>query len=145
MFLTTLFQVIARAVLGISSVWSEELARFLFVWQVFLGAALLVRDDGLIRITLLTDRSSATVARILRVLTGVATVPFVVVLTWGAYLNMLRNWNTFAPTLDWLRIGYVYLMLFLSGLLMFWYLLVVLVEQARGSTPTAAADSGGRG
>ncbi len=56
MFLITFFQVVSRVVLSTSSVWSEELARLTYVVMVFLGAALLVRDDGLIRVTVLTDR-----------------------------------------------------------------------------------------
>jgi TRAP-type C4-dicarboxylate transport system permease small subunit len=133
MFVITFFQVFARTVLQISSVWSEELARFTYVWMVFLGAALLIKDDGLIRVTVLMDRLGKRAAALLRLITHLATIPFIGVLTWGAWTNTRLNWNTFAPTIDWLRIGYVYLMIFLSGLLMLWYLLVNLVRQARCS------------
>ena len=143
MFLTTFFQVFARTVLQISSVWSEELARFTYVWMVFVGAALLIKDDGLIRVTVLTDRLGKRSAGFLRVLTSLATVPFVIVMTWGAWTNTVLNWNTFAPTIDWLRIGYVYLMIFLSGLLMLWYLVVDLVKEARASVPQAAQATEG--
>ncbi len=133
MFFLTFFQVMARTVFQISAVWSEELARLTYVCMVFLGAAILVKDDGLIRVTVLVDRLSKRGAAILRFVTDLAVVPFVVVITWGAWTNTRLNWNTFAPTVDWLRIGYVYLMVFVSGLIMLWYLLMSLLGQARSS------------
>ena len=138
MFLITFFQVIARTVLQTSSVWSEELARFTYVGMVFLGAALLVKDDRLIRVTVLTDRLGKRFGKIFRLLTDLICVPFVAVMTWGAWTNTRLNWNTYAPTIDWLSIGYVYLMIGLSGLLMLWYLLVNLVQDSRSTFRKAA-------
>jgi len=137
MFFLTFFQVLARTVLQISAVWSEELARLTYVCMVFLGAAVLIKDDGLIRVTVLVDRIGKRSGAILRFLTDLAVVPFVVIITWGAWTNTRLNWNTFAPTVDWLRIGYVYLMIFVSGLIMLWYILMNLVRQARSSLAQA--------
>ncbi|HSB69165.1 MAG TPA: TRAP transporter small permease [Candidatus Methylomirabilis sp.] len=143
MFLTTLFQVVARVILGVSSVWSEELARFLYVWLVFLGAALLIRDDEHIRVGVLTDRMGKRAGSMLRILTILLTLPFVGVLTWGAWTNTWLNWGTYAPTLDWLRIGYIYLMIWLSGLLMLWYLTANFLRQARVAITRLSTSSGG--
>ena len=43
MLLLIFMQVITRYFFGYTFEWSEELARFLFVWVVFLGSALLMR------------------------------------------------------------------------------------------------------
>ena len=102
MFLITFFQVVSRVVLSTSSVWSEELARLTYVVMVFLGAALLVRDDGLIRVTALTDRVGKRTGQIFRIVTDLFCVPFVAVMTWGAWTNTRANWTTYAPTIDWL-------------------------------------------
>jgi len=131
MFLTTFYQVIARVVLGVPSVWSEELARFTYVWMVFLGAALLVRDDGLIRVTVLTDRMARRPAAILKLATDLAALPFIAIMTWGAWTNTRQNWNTYAPTIDWLSIGYVYLVIWISGVLMLGYLAINLYRMTR--------------
>ncbi|HSB78182.1 MAG TPA: TRAP transporter small permease, partial [Candidatus Methylomirabilis sp.] len=136
--------VVARVVLGISSVWSEELARFLYVWVVFLGAALLIRDDEHIRVGVLTDRMSQRTSSMFRMLAILLTLPFVGVMTWGAWTNTWLNWKTYAPTLDWLRIGYIYLMIWLSGLIMLWYLAVSLVQQARAAVTGFSTSSGGQ-
>ena len=137
MFLTTFFQVVARTLL-ISAVWSEELARLTYVWMVFLGAAVLIRDDGLIRVTVLVDRIGKQPARILRILTDIAILPFLAIITWGAWTNTVLNWKTFIPTVDWMRMGYVYLVIFLAGLAMLWYQLTNVVELVRASFQRAA-------
>lgn len=144
MFLTTLFQVVARVILGISSVWSEELARFLYVCLVFVGAIPLLRDDEHIRVAVVLDRLGRRGARLLRLLTILLTVPFIAVMTWGAWMNTRLNWNTFAPTLDWLRIGYIYLVIFISGLLMLCYLGASLFHQVHAAVAESHFPFGGR-
>ena len=136
MFLITFFQVVSRVVLATSSVWSEELARLTYVVMVFLGAALLVRDDGLIRVTVLMDRVGKRAGRIFRIVTDVFCVPFVAVMTWGAWTNARANLITYAPTIDWLSFGYVYLAIFVSGLLMLWYLVGNLIRDTRATLGT---------
>jgi TRAP-type C4-dicarboxylate transport system permease small subunit len=131
MFLITFYQVVARVVLEVPSVWTEELARFTYVWMVFLGAALLVRDDGLIRVTVLTDRMAKRPAAILKLATDLAALPFIAIMTWGAWTNTRQNWNTYAPTIDWLSIGYVYLVIWISGVLMLGYLAINLYRTTR--------------
>ena len=133
MFLTTFFQVLARAVFQISAVWTDELARLSFVCMVFLGAAVLIKDDGLIRVTSLIDRIGKRPAVVLRVITDLAIIPLLAIITWGAWTNARLNWNSFAPTVDWLRMGYVYLIIAIAGLAMIWYQVINLVEQVRKS------------
>jgi TRAP-type C4-dicarboxylate transport system permease small subunit len=126
-------------VIGMSSVWSEELARFLYVCLVFVGAAPLIRDDEHIRVGILTDRLTGRSAALLKAVIALLTLPFIAVMTQGAWTNTQMNWTTRAPTLEWLRIGYIYLVIFLAGLLMLWYLAVNLVRSIRvasGAMPT---------
>lgn len=144
MFVITLFQVVARVILGISAVWSEELARFLYVCIVFIGAAPLIKDDEHIRVGILTDRLTGRPAAFLQAMIAVLTIPFIAVMTQGAWTNTQLNWATRAPTLDWLRIGYIYLVIFLVGLLMLWYLAINLVRSLRTLARTGAFPAGDR-
>lgn len=143
MFVVTLFQVVARVILGISSVWSEELARFLYVCLVFIGAAPLIRDDEHIRVGVLTDRLVGRPQSVMRLVTIVLTIPFIAIMTWGAWTNTVANWRTYAPTLDWLSIGYIYLVIWIAGLLMLWYLTVNLVRNLRALLRETPAIPGG--
>ena len=143
MFVVTLFQVVARVVIGMSSVWSEELARFLYVCLVFVGAAPLIRDDEHIRVGILTDRLTGRSAALLKAVIALLTLPFIAVMTQGAWTNTQMNWTTRAPTLEWLRIGYIYLVIFLAGLLMLWYLAVNLVRSIRVASGAMPITPGG--
>ena len=143
MFVVTLFQVVARVILGISSVWSEELARFLYVCLVFVGAAPLIRDDEHIRVGVLTDRLTGRPQSVMRLVTIFLTIPFIAIMTWGAWTNTVANWRTYAPTLDWLSIGYIYLVIWIAGLLMLWYLTVNLVRHLRALLSGNSAIPGG--
>ena len=49
-------QVIFRYVLHNSLSWSEELARYMFVWQTWIGVSYSARNGSHLRITLLRDR-----------------------------------------------------------------------------------------
>lgn len=44
--LTMFFQVLFRYILNQSLYWSEEIVRYLFVWLVFIGGALVTKDNG---------------------------------------------------------------------------------------------------
>ena len=55
----TFAQVCARYVLGDPLIWSEEAARYLFVWVSMLGAALALREGGHFGLDLLIRRAPA--------------------------------------------------------------------------------------
>ncbi len=50
------FQVLFRYVFRISAPWTEELARFAFIWATFLGAGIAFAEGGHIRVSFLVDK-----------------------------------------------------------------------------------------
>jgi TRAP-type transport system small permease protein len=56
MILTVMLQVIARYALPWSPHWTEEMARFCFIYMVSLGAGLAVNDRAYINVSVLQDR-----------------------------------------------------------------------------------------
>jgi TRAP-type transport system small permease protein len=56
MMLSVCIQVFARYALPWSPSWTEELARFCFIYMVSLGAGLAVKDKGYVRVGVLFDR-----------------------------------------------------------------------------------------
>jgi len=57
--LTALFlQIVSRFIFNFPLSWSEELARYLTVWMVFLGAGIAVRNNKLIKLDALVSRMS---------------------------------------------------------------------------------------
>lgn len=55
MVLLATYAVLARNILIISTPWNDELLKLLFVWSIYIGAAILFMNDGLISLTLLED------------------------------------------------------------------------------------------
>ncbi|MDD4572517.1 MAG: TRAP transporter small permease [Clostridia bacterium] len=50
------WQIVMRWVFNDSLTWSEELARYLFIWQIWLGTSIGFRDDKHISITIIRDK-----------------------------------------------------------------------------------------
>ena len=128
MFLTTFYQVLARNVLFTSAMWTEELAKILFVYIVFLGSSSLIENEGHICITLVSDRLPASVAKWHRLFVHLVLVAFGVIFVWSSWLNVLNNWEFYAPSMTWFRLAYLYLGLVVSGVMTLFYLLLNLVR-----------------
>lgn len=75
-------QILSRHFFPYPLAWSEEAARFLFVWIVFLGAAYLVRLNGHIAITLLTARFPEPVHRCVYLVMQALVLGFAVIVCW---------------------------------------------------------------
>ena len=61
-------QVVMRRVFNNSLSWSEELARYLYVWQTWLGVSYAARNGTHLRITMLKDRLPPQAQQILEIL-----------------------------------------------------------------------------
>lgn len=64
-------QIFMRYVMGASLSWSEELARYFFIWATYIGIAYAVRKDAHIRVTMGTDLLAAGGQIYARILTHV--------------------------------------------------------------------------
>ncbi|MBP7495872.1 MAG: TRAP transporter small permease [Spirochaetales bacterium] len=122
MYSITILTVIFRVILKIPASWSEELAQYSFIFLGFIGAAAVMEDEGHIKITFLVDRLSAGFQKALRIAGRFLMMGFLIPFTIGAWGNVKLNWVVEIPTAPWMRIGYMYLVLFLSGLAMLFYL-----------------------
>lgn len=78
-------QIFMRYVLGASLSWSEELARYFFIWMTYVGIAYAVRRDAHIRVTMFTGIFSMRGQVYLRALTHIIFAGF------AAYV-MYQGW-----------------------------------------------------
>jgi C4-dicarboxylate transporter DctQ subunit len=74
--------VLSRFLFHFSMAWTEELARFLFVWGTFFGAAAAFRTGEHRGIPLLRSHLFPTARKILDIFTAIAILSFLGVLTW---------------------------------------------------------------
>lgn len=121
--LDVLWQVAARYLLAQPSSWTEELARFLLIWVSLLGTAYLTGRQEHIAIDLLSERIDAAARqRVFRFVQVSILVFAVVVLVLGG-LNLITitlSLGQSSPALG-IPLGYVYLVVPLSGILIVLY------------------------
>lgn len=79
-------QIFMRYVMGASLSWSEELARYLFIWMTYVGVSYAVRRDAHIRVTMATDLLPAVYQIYVRILTHLIFGAF-------ALFVMYQGWN----------------------------------------------------
>lgn len=130
LFLT--FSVLARYVLDMGIAWSDEAARLLFVWTVFLGFAVGLRYRGNIGVELLVDRLPAAWKRRVLLLQDAAILLFSLVFLWQSWIAMKFSFMQRLPALQ-ISIAWLYSAVLVGSVLMTIYAAVNLVESVRGS------------
>jgi TRAP-type C4-dicarboxylate transport system permease small subunit len=99
MFACVLAQVVFRYFLGAPLVWSDELARYLFVWASFLGWILAARRRSHLSIDMLATKLPARGQAALRMLGALAGIAFAALLVFYGWRIMLRNLDVDTTTL----------------------------------------------
>ena len=123
MTLDVLWQVMSRYLLKAPSSFTDELARFLLVWIGVLGAAYVAGQDRHLAIDLLPSRlSGRRKKRLLVLIAGLIVVFAVAVMVVGGsrlvYVTLYLGQKSSALQLP---LGYVYLIVPISGLLVVYY------------------------
>lgn len=123
MLLIIFAQVVTRYLFGYTPEWSEELARFLFVWVVFLGSALIMGESGHLAVQFLPDKfKGTTFGTILDVIINLCGYVFIILLlTQGWKMTSIMTFQR-APGLD-IPMSWVYVIIPVSCVLMLLYLL----------------------
>lgn len=82
MLVVSSMQIIWRYVFQISLAWSEEVARYLFVWSVWIGAAYASKMSRHIRITFLKEAFPEHWGRFFDTISALVTILFCGLLCW---------------------------------------------------------------
>ena len=61
-------------------IWAEEFARYLMIWMAFIGAALVMQEDGHYKMTAVLDALPGKMGKALRGLSVVVTIAFMIIL-----------------------------------------------------------------
>ncbi|WP_129788701.1 TRAP transporter small permease [Promicromonospora panici] len=130
--LVVVWQVFTRQVLSAPSTWSEELAKYIFIWLGLFGAALVFGERGHIAVDAVARRLPERAQRWNAVLGQVVIGVFAAaVLVYGGWQVSELAWNQSMPGLP-LKVGWLYLALPLSGFLVLFYTVYHLVAVVRG-------------
>jgi TRAP-type C4-dicarboxylate transport system permease small subunit len=138
---TIILQVFCRFVLGNPLSWSEELARYAFVWITFLGAAVAYRHGAHIVVeTVVVLLPKPVQAALGWVVDALMVVALAVLLVQG--LNIVEvNSNVEATMLE-IPMSWVYGSVPVSAAIMLAYQVERTLRRVKGTLPAAAAPGG---
>lgn len=120
MIILVFLQVVFRYVFNYSLIWSEELARYLFVWQILLGASLSIRDDKHLKIDVIYMIVPEKMKKYIKVLSYFIFLVFALFLIKEGTLlvnNMLFIKKQYTPAMK-VPMGLIYLIVPFSATLM---------------------------
>lgn len=126
-------QIFARYVLNHSLFWSEELARYLFIYLVFLGAAIVLRREGHIRVSFFVEKLPPGPRRVVAVLGDILLLAFVGIVLIQSVRLAIMVWTvpTAALLIPW---TFVYLGILLGMAAMVLVMLGALWRHVTGHT-----------
>jgi TRAP-type C4-dicarboxylate transport system permease small subunit len=111
-------QVIFRYVLGEALSFSEELARYMFVWSVAMGTALALRSHSHIGVEVFVERLPARFRDPAKIVGSLLNLTFFGLLIWYGFVMVDMTMDQESAALL-LPMGYVYLAIPISGIVLF--------------------------
>ena len=145
MVLDVSWQVFTRFILKNPSSFTEELAGFLLVWIGLLGASYALYTRAHLGIDILTAKLSGTRKNLIEIIIYAIIILFsffVLVIGGLKLVNLTFTLNQISPSLG-IPIGYVYLVLPLTGILMIYYSVYFIYMIFRRGNFRNAADATG--
>jgi len=136
MFGCVIAQVFFRYALNDPLVWSDELARYLFVWTAFLGWIIAARRRSHLAIGMLVTKLPPQAATACREIAALVTVAFAGVLAWYGWRIMVRNLDVDTTALP-LAMGVVYAIVPLAAIAVALYALADVRAALRGDEKAA--------
>lgn len=123
--LDVLWQVVSRYVLSSPSSFTDELAGFLLIWVGLLGAAYVAGKNEHLAIDLMLQRSKPARKKNLSIIINLSIIlfSFLVLVVGGIWLVYTRFLLEVKSAALEIPLGYVYLILPFSGLLIVYYII----------------------
>ena len=124
-FLCVFMQVILRYVFDSPMTWSEELARYLFIWCAFLGWVIASRRNGHLAMTFVVERLPLPAQRAIGAAIHLATIFFAWILGSRGWKLVTNNWDVDNVAVPF-SLGAVYLIVPLAAIAIAAYALAAL-------------------
>lgn len=105
--------VVSRYYLQFSLAWSEEVARFMLVWLVFLGSFLAYIHDEHLGLDILVKKFPPLLRKITAVGANLLVIFALYAVMEGGYLMMIANFDWLSPAAE-IPQGYIYVVVPLS-------------------------------
>lgn len=127
--LLVFLQAVLRYVFNSSLYWSDEVARYLIIWFIFVGASIAVREKAHATVDAVTILLSPKLQKIVSIIAYLLGVAFCIIIIWSGMKNVLNvhKFNSVTPSLG-ISMVIPYLALPIGGLLMLVRFLQLLFE-----------------
>jgi TRAP-type transport system small permease protein len=126
-------QVLVRFAFKFPLPWTEEVSRLAFVYSIFVGATLAVRENDHISVDFLLAVLPAGVRRVVRLVGTVLVATFLVAMTWQGIVFVQATGVQMTPVLQ-VPFRSLYVVIPLSGALMLLYLVLGAIDERRRET-----------
>jgi TRAP-type C4-dicarboxylate transport system permease small subunit len=125
-------QVVMRYVFSNSIYWSEELARYLFIWQAWIAASFATKYSKHINLDVVVGLCPQAVQKILFWITHVLWLSFALYMAWksAGLTRLIFSRKTISAAMQ-IRMGWVYLAVPFGCALMSFRLVQVMVSKLR--------------
>lgn len=138
MVLDVSWQVFTRFVLRNASSYTEELANFLLIWIGVLGASYALRTKAHLGIDILTHKVKGTRRKMVEIMVYsfvILFALFIMVIGGLRLVELTFTLNQTSPALG-VKMGYVYLVLPISGILIIYYSIGFIIKALKGEFDT---------
>jgi TRAP-type C4-dicarboxylate transport system permease small subunit len=130
MITSSVLQVFFRYVLNAPLQWTEELARLTCVLTTYFGGVVILMSREHIRVDIIDSYVSGRSADLLAMLCDLLISWFLLSVAYGCWRLTGATWETYTATMDWFRMGYIYVAVGISMLVMTFVLLLDMFERA---------------
>ncbi len=121
--ITILLQVVFREIFRIPTTWSVEFGRLMFNALVFFGAGIDIAEEKHLGVDMVKDafRKKPGAMLVFEIVGDIVTYLFLITLAVGCYKKTFSEWSTQVPSVEWLRYGEFYLVMFIGTLGMIYF------------------------
>ena len=122
-------QILNRYVMKVPMLWTEEYARYAFVWLTMFGSAKAVREKSHIFVDILDVLIKGKIALVCGFIAGLVSMVFFVTLVYVSIPWVYKNFGVNTESIHGVSLGLFYLCMPLSGILMVLFGIEVLVSR----------------
>ncbi|SLM18536.1 Tripartite ATP-independent periplasmic transporter DctQ component [uncultured spirochete] len=135
-----LLQILSREILHIQTVWTDEVARFSFIWMTMLGASLQVKKKSHFAVSLFSLKGTVRLLHSLLVYALMAVL--MVVFIWFGYKYTIQGWSRYS-TSSGIRMAWIFAAIPVGGLLMLFFIVELAIADIREARKSSISAKGG--
>lgn len=126
-FLVIVLQMVVRYI-GISLIWTEEVATYSFIWAVFMGASVMIHRKGHFRFSVVYNKLEGNAKSFLKFFINFILLVFSLAVLYYGIIATLNFWNYNWYSLPDFKMGYMFISIPTMGLSMLIYVLDNLID-----------------